>query len=500
MRHASIKVANKCLITTLLLILGVVSSHAHYYINIRQTNGNRLRYAVSAIDSVWFDYDEPQEPTGNYEYVDLGLSVKWASFNVGATAPEECGDYFAWGETETKMNYNEGNYKYSNGSLTTLTKYCTSMEYGKDGFTDGMTTLLPEDDVAHVIWGGGWRMPTLAEYKELIDKCSWTWTTQNGVNGYLITRSGYEGRSIFLPAAGFFTKDNDHAINVGSGGRYWTNSINEMNQCDANRLGFNSSEFCTFNDWRFMGFTVRPVCQSTRAQYYMNIRQTDGNRLRYVVSAIDSVWFDNDGAQVAGIYEYVDLGLSVKWASFNVGATAPEDYGDYYAWGETNVKTDYSWSTYKYCNGSENTLTKYCSKSKYGNEGFTDGITTLLPEDDVANVKWSDDWRMPTQSEIDELCSGANCTWEWTIQNGVNGYLVTSKKSGYEGASIFLPAAGARYETDFVDVGSSGYYWFSLLRADIQNCAWMIDFSSRSRFTNWGDGRCYGHSVRPVCP
>ena len=124
-------------------------------------------------------------------------------------------------------------------------------------------------------------------------------------------------------------------------------------------------------------------------------------------------------------HEYVDLGLSVKWATCNVGAVSPEDYGDYFAWGETEPKDFYAWSTYKWCNGSYDTLTKYCTDSKYGT---VDNKTVLDLEDDAAHVNWGGDWRMPTKAEQDELYN--NCTWEWTTQNGVNGYKVTSKING----------------------------------------------------------------------
>jgi hypothetical protein len=132
-------------------------------------------------------------------------------------------------------------------------------------------------------------------------------------------------------------------------------------------------------------------------------------------------------------HEYVDLGLSVKWATCNVGATKPEEYGDYFAWGETTPKDAYDWSTYKWCNGGPSTQTKYCTNSSYGT---VDNKTTLDLSDDAACANWGGSWRMPTRAEQDELRN--NCTWTWTTQNGVNGYKVT----GTNGNSIFLPAAG----------------------------------------------------------
>ena len=185
----------------------------------------------------------------------------------------------------------------------------------------------------------------------------------------------------------------------------------------------------------------------------------------------------------------VDLGLSVKWASCNVGATSPEEYGGYYAWGETEEKSDYSWSTYKYCNGSYDTQTKYCTSSSYGT---VDNKTTLEPGDDVATVKWGGSWRMPTYEEQEELRT--NCTWEWTTLNGINGYRVT----GPNGNSIFLPAAGYRYGTKVNYRGSYGYYWSSTLSSYYSSYACNLSFGSSDY--GWGtSNRCDGHSVRPVC-
>ena len=209
--------------------------------------------------------------------------------------------------------------------------------------------------------------------------------------------------------------------------------------------------------------------------------------------------------------EAVDLGLSVKWASCNVGATTPEEYGDYFAWGETEThyeqghsqssspvwKTGYSdgydWTTYKWCNGSYNSLTKYCTQSSYGN---VDNITILEQSDDVAHVKWGSSWRMPTEAEFKELIS--NCTWTWTTQNGVKGYKVTSKKSGYTSKSIFLPAAGYRDRTYLSHVGSRGYFWSSSLGTGSPGFVCGLDFNSDCVDTDSYYGRCLGLSVRPV--
>ena len=212
---------------------------------------------------------------------------------------------------------------------------------------------------------------------------------------------------------------------------------------------------------------------------------------------------NGSGEQGSG-YQYVDLGLSVNWATFNVGATRPEEYGDYYAWGETEPKSKYDWSTYKFCTGPDSSLTKYNTKSE---SGRVDNKLVLDPEDDVAHVKWGADWRMPTVLEIEELCDSDNCKWTWTSQNGVNGFKVVSKIPGYEGKSIFIPAGGFYYGSELDSIGSFVLLYSSSLatpgsvnygisydhRAFIQ-----IGISSSPAFSSYVY-RKVGIPVRPVC-
>ncbi len=195
------------------------------------------------------------------EYVDLGLSVKWATFNVGATRPEEYGDYFAYGETEPyyssqdpltwkdgkSSGYDWPSYKWCNGSSTSLTKYNTNSSYGT---VDNKTVLDPEDDAAHVNWGGSWRMPTDAEWTELRTECTWTWTTEDGVSGRKVT--GPNGNSIFLPAAG--NRSGTYLSNAGSLGYFWSSSL-------AYDVSFYSSSVLRNSSFRYAGFSVRPVIQ-----------------------------------------------------------------------------------------------------------------------------------------------------------------------------------------------------------------------------------------------
>ena len=210
---------------------------------------------------------------------------------------------------------------------------------------------------------------------------------------------------------------------------------------------------------------------------------------------------NSNGIGVISGHEYVDLGLSVMWATCNIGASKPEEYGNYYAWGESRSKSNYSWSSYDYCNGSSSTLTKYCSNRNYGYNGYTDYYNFLVPEDDVAHDSWSGCWRIPTFWEISELCS--ECSWTWMTRNGVKGYEVTSNVPGYEGRSIFLPAAGYCNGTSKNDVGVIGGYWSNSLYKSDPRRAFMLEMgqdSDEDIYERDISYRYYGLSVRPVCP
>ena len=195
---------------------------------------------------------------------------------------------------------------------------------------------------------------------------------------------------------------------------------------------------------------------------------------------------DHDG-------EWVDLGLpsGTLWATCNVGASSPEGYGDYFAWGETVPKDYYDGSTYKWCNGDYNKLTKYCTNSSDGYNGFTDGKTELDPEDDAAYVNWGSSWRMPTTEQQRELIN--NCSSVWTTLNGVNGRLFT----GPNGNTLFLPAAGGRWGESLDYAGSWGHYWSRTLGSGGPRIAYYLYFISGD--VDWYIYYRYlGFSVRAV--
>ena len=202
-------------------------------------------------------YQEAGCPTGwtwvkEVECVNLGLSMKWATTNIGAIAPEELGSYYAWGEYNTKYNYSWSTYRFGDGS--SFSKYNTSSSYGS---VDNKKVLEKGDDIASIEYGGNWRMPTDTEWNELRTNCSWTWTTINGVYGQLAT-SKINGNSIFFPATG---KMNGTQIEYGSNGYYWSSNLTTNPPYCANCffIHSNSNDVGMSFDFRFLGLPVRPV-------------------------------------------------------------------------------------------------------------------------------------------------------------------------------------------------------------------------------------------------
>ena len=386
------------------------------------------------------DTIQPFEP----EYVDLGLSVKWANYNLGASTPTEVGDYYAWGEIEPKDSYTTANYQWCKGSAKTFTKYCTIDSMGYNGFTDGLTTLQSQDDAAQMQKGGHWRMPSDTEWNELLKNCTWTQAEQGGQIGYIAT-SKINGNHIFIPVAGFRAGGNVILEYIGA---YWSSTLNEAKQSCAYGLYINKDENSVgrySNSGREYGFLIRPV-------------------------------YDEN------YHAYTDLGLSVMWATCNVGATKPEEYGDYFAWGETEPQDIYSWETYKWCDGTSNYITKY---------NAIDGLTTLQEEDDAAYINWGGNWRMPSRNELTELHT--LCTWEWTARNGVNGHIVT----GPNGNSIFIPAGGSynQFNNENITIGKQGWLLASN-RASTQS-AYELGTKPNGSYQA-SCSRCCGLNIRPV--
>lgn len=413
------------------------------------------------------------------EYVDLGLSVNWATCNIGASRPEYVGLYFAWGETEAKAEYdNWSTYKYSN-SEGYLTKYNQYPSLGVNGFVDNLTVLEPDDDAAHVIWGDEWRMPTYEEITELVENCDFhEIKDEDGILGYYVTSrvEGHEKSSIFIP----YTNELGAAC-------FWTSSIAGRRSDYAALLVNGTNSYIIA---RCAGMPIRPVCpnenyvaptlelssnelavvvgKTSEISAFMNDSWIDPTNVTWISSdttvatidiygiitakaegttTITATYKDQSDNCIVTVIEassptYVDLGLSVKWATFNVGATAPFEIGDYYAWGAIDTTSNYSWETYRFFTGyiedEDNQIaqvSKYLNDSYYGEN--VDNLTVLESADDVASVKWGGNWRIPTRAEIEELIN--LCEWEWTEYEGVYGYKVTSRVTGFMDRSIFLP-------------------------------------------------------------
>ena len=535
---------------------------------------------------------------GDHAYVDLGLpsGLLWATCNVGADTPEDYGDYFAWGETTTKSTYNWSTYQYCNGSYNTLAKYCNKSNYGYNGFTDKLTTLLPEDDAATANWGTDWRMPTKEEWQELFNNTTVTWTTQNGVNGRLFTASN--GNSLFLPAAG--CRDDSSLYNAGSYGVYWSSSLNTGSPSSAWSFDFNSDDCGMSNYYRYCGQSVRPVrsLQPITAQYTViatpndveggivtNIQQDLTCTL--TATANDGYtftnWTENDSVALTNAtYTFTVTGDRTLVANFTQnGGTVPTgainglfsvsaDQQVYFSKG--NLQYQASTNTWKFAEnqydyvGSTNSnisssYSGWIDLFGWGTSGWNSGNTYYHPWDSnyssestygppgqynltgsYANADWgvynpisnggnqANQWRTLTQAEwtyvfntrsttsgiryakakvnnvngvilVPDNWSASTYSLRYTNSNGANfssNTISASQWTTLESAgAVFLPAAGYRYGTSVYAVGSDGYYW----SASYYNSygAYVVYFVGSSLGADYYY-RCYGLSVRLVCP
>ena len=500
--------------------------------------------------------EEPGEPG----IIDLGLRVKWAACNLGASKPEEYGGYYQWAGVEdvtsTEIYLDISNCPYHNGSSNTSgwTKYIPSDKpsyWYPAGDPDNKTVLDPEDDAAHAKLGGSWYMPTSEDFKELQDNCDVEWTTLNGVYGRRFT-SRKNGNRIFLPAAGYRTADNSSS--VGSDGCYWSSSLHTEAPDHAYYFSFGSDEMSANNSYRFYGRSVRPI-------YIVNVTGVSLNttslnmftREKYTLDAtitpynasVKSVIWSSDNTAVATVDksgtvtavgpgnatitvktinsgltaicsvsvtnmnilepEAVDMGLSVRWATFNVGASKPEGSGYYYQWAGTrdvsNTDIYLDWTTCPFHTGSNESTgwTKYIPSDKpsyWSGKGSPDNKTILSPEDDAAYIAFGGRWRIPTKDEWQELID--NCDAVWTVLNGVGGRKFTSRKAGNTDKWIFLPIAGFRSYDRFYCPTSQGYYCSSSLYQSHPYESYVFYFTDVLMETDWCTERWHGVPVRPV--
>lgn len=423
------------LLTSLIGLSTSTLSLAQDVMVIKSKDNTESQIYINNIQQVTFVTETNNHESPVAEAVDLGLpsGTLWASWNLGATKPEEFGDYYSWGETEVKDYYHRSTYKY--------------YDVSQDNWQDlGLNIANTEYDVAHAKWDGFWRMPTPNQIEELHKHCPKEWTTVNGVKGVRVT--GPNGASIFLPAAG--QCDRDYLYGIGERCYYWTSFSSTMQSEAASYFYFYQPDwwYCSESGARDHGFSVRPV-------YCPN-------------------------KDVNPVAEAIDLGLpsGTKWASWNIGATKPEEYGSYFSWGETEEKDYYYWNTYIHCDGTSETV------HLIGND-------IAGTEYDAAHVKWGGSWRMPSEEQIIELVT--YCKRSWYRLNNIYGMLVT----GPNGATIFFPYAGYMNRQSLVNYDWMPTYWLSSQSQEQTKYARIFDLE------NWNCtnmARCFGGPIRAVCP
>lgn len=336
--------------------------------------------------------------TSKYEYVDLGLpsGTIWAAWNIGASSETDYGTLYQW----------------------------------SDGDGDGVisTAAAPTNiqgtvyDTATQLWGSNWKIPTKEQVQELTKKCKWQGIDNyknSGVNGFIVT--GPNEKSIFIPLSGYVSPGQTNTTGRGSYAMYWTSEANEAKAATYYQFAVDNHR---------SGSTSASTKLAIRAIY-----DGGGSTPATPETPVYSMGDAPEGTQA------VDLGLSVNWSNFNLGATRNTSTGDYYMWGDTKTQTDFSKKNYPYLNadGSLIDISNEISNTDY----------------DAAKARWKGSWRMPTQADWSELIN--DCNWEWTTINNVEGFKVTSKKNKNY---IFLPITGQMSGTNKVN-STEGHYWMS---------------------------------------
>lgn len=474
-----------------------------------------------------------------YDYVDLGLRVKWATCNIGASKPTDCGSYFAWGETETRDSYSYESYKFYNPfNSHDYSQYCSPTHSDMDRFSvyDWRRELDPKDDVAKVNWGAGWRVPSGGDFNELVNNCFWEWSDDykaTGVSGWIGT-SAKNGNTIFLPYAEVNARAEYWTLQDEYWCGYWASNITYQSDV-AQALRLNSAEIKSreVRVSRYLGLLVRPVVETrpdvgnvclvrfwqvtpsdTSFIGYQHVREGESANPPYDPTFLNNAnyefyeWSESFSSVTEDVdvyarfketpkmelsvsgsangYDYVDLGFAsgVLWATYNVGASNPEQAGDLFAWGETAPKPKYDWDTYVW---TDTTPAFRMTKYKCGEEPIT-----LEAEDDAAIANWGGAWRMPTRADVKELSDG--CNWRRVYnfnRSGLDGVWGESKMNGN---TIFLP------HNQDIDYIFAREYWFSSLFCELDGnsdgCS--FDFLSEGIEPYGPTPRCVGLSVRPV--
>ena len=465
-----------------------------------------------------------------YAVVDMGLSVNWATINVGANSISEFGDYFAWGETETyyksgfvydysflpidiwKDAKNDGYYisnyfdcDYAKGKTyyddsMSNTKRFVFYKYNNGFYGD---TLDISDDAAHILWGEDWRMPYSSEWDELRINCILRDTLYNGAKGIMYT-SKLNGNELFIPAAGFI-RGSELRKNES---KYWSRDYypsviyNDYYYygCEERSYGLPIrpiQEKPSFVKTKGVCFDTERIELRVNEQYTINVAvfpENATNKGLFLETNNEKVATVDENGNIFAVgcgmciitatthygdlkahclvlvndnnneHESVDLGLSVKWATYNLGASKPEECGYYFHWGSASP-LDYEDQQIYY---------------------------------DAAKENWGGEWRIPSNDEWNELSDTCNCSWTWINYNGINGYKVQSKINGYRDNWIFLPASGWQYEHEINGINEYSLYWSDT--SSTYRFYFYFNSISRRLYDEWfytwsGEG-----SIRPVCP
>lgn len=378
--------------------------------------------------------------------VNLGLpsGIKWASWNMGASNSDPYGKLIGWGALSDDLTD-------SNSSL-----YAPAI--GENASIAGNALY----DIATAEWGQDWKIPTVDQWRELENNCRWTLVTEtiNGISvtGYRVYGSGnYSQNSIFLPCAG--SRAGSAKSGVNSDAWYWTSQSRASKTAYSFMLTPGTLDAHVSE--RSMGFSIRAVYSGT------------GDPEVPVIDESKQSFGDNTGSPKVG----VDLGGSVKWSQWDVGATKYGEKGKFYSWGSTATQSSYSESGYN--SDLKNKLGVY--------------IEHLDDNHDVARTLWKRKWRMPTSAEVRQLLAGAQTTWSYDSSYKCNGLKVTKN-----GKTIFFPACGYYFETTNIYT-SSGYFWTNWPYADDDSkSADILEFSSSNLGKVGSTYRYHGLLVRPV--
>ncbi|MBR6827356.1 MAG: hypothetical protein IKM76_04265 [Prevotella sp.] len=415
------------------------------------------------------------------EAVDLGLSVDWASWNIGESTPSGNTHLYGWGDVT--------------GELTSTIRghYAVGLPEAYDVSIAGNESY----DIAAKQWRNGWRMPTKAEIDELYSGCNITLVSVNGVTGYRFTNKQDANKSIFIPVSGMRYGTTVHDSSTPY---YWTaNGVSEDGQLKGVNAQLLPSSYAEQHYPRFWGMAIRPVKVKDGSNTGGNTgggsgTSGGGNTGGNTSGDTGGNTGGNSGTISSNVGTAVDLGLSsgTKWSNHNLGAATATDCGGYYAWGDLEPRTDnFGRDDYQYYDTSTGTFAKFANGYICGNASY-----------EAATAAWGSSWHMPSSAQVQELINSCTWTWKTNYQNsGMSGYEV----KGQNNNTIFLPAGGDYHvltsNTELTQQGTIGRYWTGNVYNTINITSWqdayLLQFTQEEKFAN-RVSRWFGCTIRPV--